>query len=630
MYKLELYNKAKEAYYNGQEIMTDYEFDELEKELKLDNKSSIGAHHNPNYTIKHPYIMGSLSKVQIHEKNGVIDWDEYYSQVTPKYVSQHKDVIITPKFDGCSFEIYVVGNHIKSISTRGDGEYGSDISKQLKYHISDTDIDDINEQEYTLRGEVLIDKYIYTEKYLEQFVNPRSFVSGVLNSDFVSSNEYINKVKDLSIVIYDYRVYNGQIWVDKDWTELSNNKIAKLLPQKYELSNLSNTDVFSSIYEEFKKYRDEISNFALDGIVIKPISKLRIGTTLDKRPKDCVAIKFVPMLQETEVTDIVWNLSKTGELIPNIQVKPVEMDGKMVSKCSGFNYGYLIENKVSIGTKIIMSLAGDIIPFLYKITDSSKFSLDKIGNISIYSTYVDGCHLMTKLTEEDIKKNKFVNSASTLSIPNIGESTSISIFNYLSKSNGATDEFFGEAKKEQPSNILLVSPDEIYFGVGAGKSGSNAKKSFEKFIKDITLKDIIKSCNFRLCGDKAAIQIEKMLLGQEYSFEHLPYISYSWANDKNSAQFIEMSNILAYLGRQIQDFKTTYENTKVDDNVRVPVILTGEPNDYKSKAEFLQCHPEYRMTTSWKEVKYVFTNSFNSTTGKMKKAREKNIEIKLY
>ena len=58
--------------------------------------------------------------------------------------------------------------------------------------------------------------------------------------------------------------------------------------------------------------------------------------------------------------------------------------------------------------------------------------------------------------------------------------------------------------------------------------------------------------------------------------------------------------------------------------------MTGEPNNYSTKQEFLDCHPEYRNTTSWKEVQIVFTNSLDSNTGKMKKAREKNIEIKLY
>ena len=96
--KLDLYFKAKEAYYNGQEIMTDFEFDQLEKELGLENKSEVGARRNPSYTVKHPFIMGSISKVQIHKnKEGNIDWNKYYNEAC-KYFGDH-NVIITPKFD---------------------------------------------------------------------------------------------------------------------------------------------------------------------------------------------------------------------------------------------------------------------------------------------------------------------------------------------------------------------------------------------------------------------------------------------------------------------------------------------------------------------------------------------------
>ena len=100
--KLELYYRAKEAYYNGQEIMTDFEFDQLEKELGLENKAQVGARHNPSYTIVHPFIMGSLSKVQIHkDKEGNIDWRKYFTEAA-KYFGR-QEVIVTPKFDGCSF-----------------------------------------------------------------------------------------------------------------------------------------------------------------------------------------------------------------------------------------------------------------------------------------------------------------------------------------------------------------------------------------------------------------------------------------------------------------------------------------------------------------------------------------------
>ena len=50
MDKKELYDKAKDAYYNGEEIMSDLEFDELEKELGLENKGYVGTHHQKSYT----------------------------------------------------------------------------------------------------------------------------------------------------------------------------------------------------------------------------------------------------------------------------------------------------------------------------------------------------------------------------------------------------------------------------------------------------------------------------------------------------------------------------------------------------------------------------------------------------
>ena len=55
--KLELYNRAKEEYYKGTPIMGDFEFDKLEAELGLENKSYVGTKHNPSYTVQHPFTL---------------------------------------------------------------------------------------------------------------------------------------------------------------------------------------------------------------------------------------------------------------------------------------------------------------------------------------------------------------------------------------------------------------------------------------------------------------------------------------------------------------------------------------------------------------------------------------------
>lgn len=620
--KIELYYKAKEAYYNGQEIMTDFEFDTLEKELGLENKAEVGAKRNPSYTVKHPFVMGSISKVQIHkDKDGNIDWDKYYAEAF-KYFGSNP-TIITPKFDGCSFEVDVDNNTIDSISSRGDGSWGKDLMNHLSKFIP---VEYVNlGGHYTLRGEVLVKKQIFLDKYAERFTNPRSFVSGVLNRDYeANSKEFMEMLNDLSIVIYDYRRFEDGEWIDHEWTELP---ITNVLPTEYHLNNISNKEDFESIYKIFANYRN-ICEYALDGIVIKPQVDYRENNTTAHRPKDCVAIKFIPMLEETEVLNITWNLGKTGEYTPIVWVKPVEMDGRMVQKCSGHNLGYLKEKGVTIGSKVIMSLAGDIIPFLYKVTKENIGG--EIPMPTDHEYFEDDIHLMAVLSENDKCYYKFINSVAALNIPTIGGQTAKEIYNYLTSVDTMTAEFFGEEEKKIPYNILIVNPEEIFFALGGGKSATNAKKAFTEILNKLTLNDVIKSCNFRFCGGKVTEQVVNYLLNGEADWSHLATEGYSWVFDKNSEQYKEIVDILRCLGRTIEDFRVQHQEATKTASDQIPVILTGEPNNYKTKGEFLKLNPQYRNTTSWKECQIVFTNSLDSNTGKMKNARAKGIRIELY
>ena len=357
---IELYNAAKEAYYNGEPIMTDYEFDELEKSLGLENKSYVGTRHNPSYTVEHPIIMGSLSKVQIKEaEDGSIDWASYWEDVKSyinytRYFDTHImfPLIITPKYDGCSFEVVVNNDeNVFTISSRGDGSFGKDLSSHLNSKVMSS-VESISAYfsgaPIILRGEVLIDKQKFENKY-SQFVNPRSFVSGIMNKDYIKDDEkYIEALKDLNIVIYDVKVFSRESVTDYDWT---------MFPQLIDKPDFYrgiysylipfDVDSFKELYDDFNDYRKKCK-YALDGFVIKPQEAFRINNTTEHRPKDCVAIKFMPQLQETEIVDISWKLSeKTGELVPTIVTNPVIMDGKSITRASASNYGRLLNDKIS-------------------------------------------------------------------------------------------------------------------------------------------------------------------------------------------------------------------------------------------------------------------------------------------
>ncbi|MBO5003898.1 MAG: hypothetical protein J6D03_01270 [Clostridia bacterium] len=613
-----IYDYAKEEYYNGTTIMEDYEFDELEKLLGLENKSYVGTKHNPSYTIKHPFIMGSLDKIQIHQReDGNVYWEDYIIDVY-KYVEPHMQIIVTPKYDGCSFEAVIKDNKVISISSRGDGHYGKDYYSHLIDHVNKA-ITTIEFDEYVVRGEVLINKNTFKEKYSE-FVNPRSFVSGILNRDYTEDIKHI--CDDLDIVIYDIRVKKDNTWKDIDWNciKFGNTKYA---PQFYRTYN---TIDIEKMYEEFLNYRINVCEYALDGIVIKPIEGYRIDNVTKSRPKDCVAIKFMPILEETTVRDIQWNLGKSNEYIPVVITDPVIMDGKSVTKAKANNIGYLMNNKISIGTKIIFSLAGDIIPYIYKVTDTTKFNPNNINIPS--NAEVDGIHLMANLSIEDMRKQCLKNSLNTLNINKLGSVGIESVVEWVSN-NCKGDEFFDIECRDIPINVFYLKPSDFENAIG-GKIGKQVSKEFEKLLKDIDLKTIIKSCTFKLCGDKVVSQIENYMLGRSYSFASMSREAYEWCMDENSNEMNTLKDILDAIGYSIDDFKNRISIKELHVDNQIPVILTGEPNNYKSKGEFLKMNPKYKLTSSWKEVKIVFTNSMKSNTGKMKKAKEKNIEIQLY
>ena len=633
----QLYNAAKEAYYNGQPIMSDIEFDELESELGLENKGYVGTRHNPSYTIKHPFIMGSLSKVQIKEdEQGNVDWLKYSVEVE-KYIFKngYYDLIISPKYDGCSYECVVTNGKVESVSSRGDGEYGKDLYKHLINHVQpivDALIKQLLSKDFIFRGEVLVSKKLFKEKYSE-FVNPRSFVAGLLNRDYEANDvEMKEMLSDLSLAVFDVRLNEEGNLVDIDWDYIH---IPNFHNDAEVLMGVDNTisfkELLPALYNSMSKLRNEI-DYALDGFVIKPVAQYRESLLTEVRPSDCVAVKFIPMLEETVVEEIIWNTGKTNEMIPVIKVKPVIMDGKQVSRASAHNYGYIKDNRISVGTKVILSLAGDIIPFIYKVTDTTAFNLAKLNlpTPEFEGQYtVSGCHLYKQLSEVEQKQKNFKNSALSLNIPGLGGSSIEKIFEYIKEAYKG-DEFFGIEERQLPDNILCIKDVDIERALG-GKTGTNVKKEFNNILVNLTLKDIIRSLNIEDCGQRVSEEVEKYLLQQDYDFSHLPEKAYRWALEKNNESYNRFASVLLSLNKTIEDFKEVYitESSKLSGN-QIPVILTGEPNNYSTKAEFLKCHPEYKLTSSWKEVQIVFTNSLESKTGKMKRAIEKNIKIELY
>lgn len=686
MTDLEKFKAAKESYYNsGKEIMSDAEYDALEKKLGLENKSYIGTLHNESYTIKHPLIMGSLSKVQVKETKDInnnifTDYNDFANQAL-KYLNHYnnneKKLIITPKYDGCSFELvinnnYNKNNHIVSCSTRGDGEYGKDMYEKLKDKFDTVFINkvikrinniyNINNKNIILRGECLVDKLTFENKYINDFVNPRAFVAGTLNRDYNNKDKkLLDQLNDIDCIIYDIRIEtDNNIYKEIDFEDIRNSfdikeeyKYVKMFPSIYVVtydSTITLIDNFNLIYNKYNHIRS-IYNYALDGFVIKPTCKYRHSNNTETRPKDCIAIKFKPMIARTSVKNIEWTVGKKNELTPILILNEIKLDGKSITRVSAHNYGYIKDNNIAIGTVLDISLAGDIIPFIYNICDN-KNNIYNDTNIISFNNYnnneinIDGVHAYLIENETEHNKRLFEQRTLTLGIKSLGKKNIEKLSNYIYNKlneNNTTDDFLNINEnnndinnninnKTFPMHIFCVNYNDIENAIG-GKTATIIINNIESIKSKISLSEIIKSCCFSDCGERVSDTCAKYLTGEQVDWFGLNKDAYKWVFEKESNEHKILNEVLNACNKNISYFKTLNEQNNISNNIsnnKTFVILTGEPNNYNSKSDFLKQHPQYEVTGSWKKVQIVFTNDLNSNTGKMKKAHSNNIEIRLY
>ncbi len=623
MDKKQLYDQAKEAYYNGEPIMTDLEFDELEKELGLENQGYVGTHHQKSYTVKHPFIMGSLSKVQIKEDdNHNVDWLGFQEKVMT-YLRKSNGYLkpgwfyeVTPKYDGCSFEAVIdPKGKLVSVSTRGDGDYGKDIKvwfenewkTNYEPYVMDYYRSALDEQSYfflkylVVRGECLVKKSVFMDKYFGEFKMPRSFVAGVLGQDWEDSDKQKEMRDDLSWVAYDFReVYENGTIIELGYTkfdELSKHTLGNR--PDFIITGGSYNLNLNHLYGIFEKVRQN-SEFALDGFVVKPGANFRLQDGGRARQEDCVAVKYLPEIVDAELIDVEWNVGKTGEYYPTGILKKIIIGGKDNDRVSLSNYGKIISEGIGIGSHLKISLAGDIIPFVYQVVSGgTPVSLPE-------DSYVDGVHLMKTMSEEDKMYIRFINSVNVLKPDGIGEKVATKLFEIFPTDNILDFMLFENKWKPQMDD---------------SKSSQNIIKALEERRKTLTLPDLIQSMGFENCGEKNALWLAKKFSGLDVDTKGIPTSIIELSED-SKYQF-NVAYMVKSLGiKHLEEVKTD----------GIPVILTGSPKEcgYNTKGDFLTKHPEYIETTKWDECKILFTDDLNSTSSKMEKAKKKGIEIRRY
>jgi NAD-dependent DNA ligase len=104
--KENLYLLAKTKYYEGEPILSDFEFDNLEDELKMENSQVIkivGSQDLKDIKFNHVSPMLSLNKIQVQRNESIdIANTKYRTWLTANQNNTSLQMEATPKFDGSS------------------------------------------------------------------------------------------------------------------------------------------------------------------------------------------------------------------------------------------------------------------------------------------------------------------------------------------------------------------------------------------------------------------------------------------------------------------------------------------------------------------------------------------------
>ena len=194
---LTLLKKYEQAYYSGESLVSDEEYDALKTIYvkQYGEYNFVPNEGNVEHFVKtkHLYPLKSLDKLQVTDEEGL-----------RKELERLWPVIIEDKFDGLSIEIQCINNKLKFI-TRGDGETGDDVTAQcMKINGVEYLKNLFTFEEQSFRAEILMTHSAFKKINGEKEKNGEELLSNCRNGAAgMLRNKDLSKVEGLTIMLYE-------------------------------------------------------------------------------------------------------------------------------------------------------------------------------------------------------------------------------------------------------------------------------------------------------------------------------------------------------------------------------------------------------------------------------------------
>jgi DNA ligase (NAD+) len=285
-------------------------------------------------------------------------------------------LIIEPKIDGISVSLLYQNGKLVRAVTRGDGDKGDDITKQVLHARAVPRTLARMHGQIEVRGELYwprprFDAYNEALRQAghETIANPRNGCAGIIKRKELAGLETVGITSFLYSVPWTegLKLPSTQSGILRWLAELGAPVYLDLVAVAATAAEaIEACDAFGARRATFP--------FDTDGMVIK-IEELKhygvLGAT-GHHPHWGIAYKFPPERKRTVVLGVELGVGKSGKITPVAKLEPVPLAGTTVSRASLHNFVEVARKDVRIGDTVVVEKAGDIIPQIVDIVRDKR------------------------------------------------------------------------------------------------------------------------------------------------------------------------------------------------------------------------------------------------------------------
>jgi DNA ligase (NAD+) len=269
-----------------------------------------------------------------------------------------------PKIDGLAISLTYEDGVLVRGATRGDGRVGEDVTQNLRTIASiPLRIDDAPEL-IEVRGEIYLPIAAFKELNERRaeageptFANPRNSAAGSIRQ----LDPALAAERPLSNWIYGIGAVRGlELATHMDEVEWLRARGFEVNP---ETAHHEGVEGVVSRCHWWEERREEL-DYEIDGVVVKVDERAlwRELGVVGREPRWAIAWKFPPTTATTTMLDVVWNVGRTGHLVPFAMLEPVHVGGVTVGTATLHNEEDLARKDVRVGDEVVVMRAGDVIP----------------------------------------------------------------------------------------------------------------------------------------------------------------------------------------------------------------------------------------------------------------------------